>query len=332
MSATKLSHKERVERLLEGKEIDRAPVSAWRHFYNREDSADNLAAAMLDFQKKFNWDFMKINPRASYYVEDWGCRFSRPATEFEKPQVLNTAVSDSSDWLKIKKLDIQNGAYGEQLKAVDMIIKALDHSLDCVQTVFSPLSIAADLTGSDTIFAELLSNRTNLESALQAISDTVTDYVDRLLKIGVSGIFFATTEWGTRDRITEEEYLEFGRPFDMKVMEAARRAKFNIVHVCKQNNLLPLFKHYPCQLLSWNKHEPGNLDFGQAKSIFSQAFLGGVDQIDTLQYGNAADIIRQCKDAMIEADGHPLIIAPGCALKVTTPLDNIRALRDSVEK
>ncbi len=67
-----LNHKERIERILSGREIDRPAVSAWRHFYNRESSKRELVDAMIEFQRKFDWDFMKINPRASYHIEDWG--------------------------------------------------------------------------------------------------------------------------------------------------------------------------------------------------------------------------------------------------------------------
>lgn len=244
--------------------------------------------------------------------------------------MISGAVAAPADWLKIKELDPCSGAFGEQLKAVKLIGEGLNGTLEYVQTVFSPLSIAADLVGSDDLFAELLESRTNLEPALEAITRTLVRYVTELLGIGVSGIFFATTEWGTRDRISEEDYLEFGRPYDLRVLEAAAGAKFNIVHVCKQNNLLPLFKNYPCQFLSWNKHEPGNLDFAQAKNIFSMAFIGGIDQNGAMLDSDPAQIDRQFRQALAEADGHPLVIAPGCAMKATTPEENIRALRACV--
>ncbi len=330
MSGIAISHIERMERLLRSEELDRPPVSAWRHFYGQEWSAENLASAMLNFQREYDWDFMKINPRAAYYVEDWGCRFGRPADDRTKPSLISGAVAVPDDWLKIKELDILSGAFGEQLRAVKLIGDSLNGTLDYVQTVFSPLSIAADLVGSDELFGRLLEERTNLEVALEAISRTLVRYVKELLRLGVSGIFFATTEWGTRDRISEEEYLEFGRPFDLLVLEAAAAAKFNIVHVCKQNNLLPMFKDYPCRFLSWNKHEPGNLDFAQAKYIFSQAFIGGIDQNGALLNSDPAEIDRQYRRASLEAEGHPLVIAPGCAMKVFTPSENIRALRDCV--
>jgi methionine synthase II (cobalamin-independent) len=174
-----------------------------------------------------------------------------------------------------------------------------------------------------------LESGNNLEPALEAITTTLSKYVQRLMRLGVSGIFFATTEWATRDVITEEQYLQLGQPYDLRVLENARPAKFNILHVCKANNMLALFKHYPCDILSWNKFEPGNLDFAQADKIISKTFLGGIDHIETLPKGTPEDVNAQVHASIAEADNHPLIIGPGCALKMRTPETNLIALRNS---
>lgn len=322
--------KERVERLMEGREIDRPPVSCWQHFYDQEWSADKLVKATIEYQNKYNWDFVKINPRSSYYVEGWGAKFKHSDKPDEKPTLEYAPIKSAQDWLSIKPLDIGDAAFGEQLKATDLISKQLDDKIDFFQTVFSPLSIAADMTASDDEFKKLMNSGLNLESALEAITATLENYVDQLLRIGVSGIFFATTEWAARDNITEEQYLEFGQPYDLRILRAARPAKFNILHVCRRYNMLPFFKHYPVEILSWNKFEEGNLDFAQADKIFSQVFLGGADHMTALLKGTPEDISKQVEESMADAGDHPLIIGPGCSLKPSTPETNIRALRQAV--
>ena len=67
-----MNHRERVLACLAGGDVDRPPVSMWRHFYAEETAPDTLAEAMLGFQRDYDWDFMKVNPRASYHAEDWG--------------------------------------------------------------------------------------------------------------------------------------------------------------------------------------------------------------------------------------------------------------------
>jgi len=66
-----MTRRERIRKTLLGEATDRPPVSFWRHFYHRESSAQELAEAMLEFRPTYDWDLMKVNPRASYHVEDW---------------------------------------------------------------------------------------------------------------------------------------------------------------------------------------------------------------------------------------------------------------------
>lgn len=70
--ASEMTRWERLRAALKGQDVDRVPVSMWRHFFAKETSAESLAEAMIGFQSRFDWDFMKVNPRASYHVEDWG--------------------------------------------------------------------------------------------------------------------------------------------------------------------------------------------------------------------------------------------------------------------
>ena len=284
---------------------------------------------MLEFQREYDWDFMKINPRAGYFVEDWGVKFEFGGRADGKHLRLNSIVNSADDWLKIKPLDISKGSYGEQLRAVELIKDGLDGKLHFFQTIFSPLSVAADLSKSDKAFAKLMDFGANLESALESITNTLEAFVDKLMNLGITGIYFATTEWATRKNITEEQYLRYGKPYDFRVLAKAKSAEMNILHVCMEFNLLPLFKDYPFDILSWNKFEPGNLDFAQADKIFSQPFVGGVDHLNTLIRGTPNDVTSQIRESLADAGEHPLVLAPGCTMKLNTKAENIRALRET---
>src|SRR6476661_6305009 len=64
---TPLSRRDRVMATVAGDPVDRPPMSFWGHFYDREQSAKDLAAATLAFRARYDWDFVKLNPRASYH-------------------------------------------------------------------------------------------------------------------------------------------------------------------------------------------------------------------------------------------------------------------------
>jgi uroporphyrinogen decarboxylase len=323
-----LTHKERIEHTLANKELDRPAVSVWRHFYHRENSRQDLVNSMIDFQRKYDWDFMKINPRASYHIEDWGAVVNFSSEPLIKPKVISFPVSTKNDWTKIKPLDHTRGTLGETLGATADIVKALGSEIHIVQTVFSPLSIAGDLVASDPHFIELLHDGPReLHSALEAITETFIAYVKDLMKTGISGIFYATTEWASRSNLTEEEYLEFGRPYDLKVLRAAASAQFNIIHVCNKYCMLPLFRDYPVPVISWNPFDEGNMSVHQAAQIIDKVFLTGIDHSLALLSGPTSLIRDQVETCLRQAPRGRLIIGPGCAAKVATPDEHLISSR-----
>ena len=116
-----MTKKERVQATLLGKEVDRPPVSMWRHFYDRETSAEGLAEAMLFFQHRFDWDFMKVNPRASYHVEDWGVKSKYSGDPYRTHETVDWPIKQPSDWEGVQPLDVHRGVLGEQLEALKLI-------------------------------------------------------------------------------------------------------------------------------------------------------------------------------------------------------------------
>lgn len=171
----------------------------------------------------------------------------------------------------------------------------------------------------------------DLHKALESITATFSGYVREFVRVGMAGIFLATTEWASRDRITEDQYLEFGRPYDLKVLQAASGGIFNIVHVCKTNNMLPLFRDYPAPVLSWNPFEAGNLSIHQAAQITDKIFLTGVDQKGVLLNGSEDQIKSQVENSLGDAPPARLMVSPGCAVKVNTPDENLFALSNAVK-
>lgn len=328
----RLTHKERVSRVLEGRDADRPVVSAWRHFFDKENTESDLVKSMLDFQRKYDWDFIKINSRAEYHVEDWGVRFRYSDDPMIKPSPESFPVSDKSDWEKIKPIDWRSGALGETLNAGKGILAQAGSEVFCLPTIFSPLSIAADLVSDEKRFIELLHEAPdNLHRALESITATFKGYVGELIRVGMAGIFFATTEWASRDIFTEEQYLEFGQPYDLDVLQAASGGIFNVVHVCKANNMLPLFREYPAPVLSWNPFETGNLSIHQAAQITDKIFLAGIDQNGVLSNGSEDQIKDQIENSFRDSPPGKLMIGPGCAVKVNTPDENLFALSNVVK-
>jgi len=57
-----VSHRQRIETLLSGSEVDQIPAAFWRHFPVDDQDPDRLAAATIHFQDTFGMDIIKVSP------------------------------------------------------------------------------------------------------------------------------------------------------------------------------------------------------------------------------------------------------------------------------
>lgn len=330
--ADKMNSLERVRAALAGQSVDRPAVSLWRHFYESETTAPDLVDAMLRWQRTYGWDAMKVNPRAQYHIEPWGAKVQYFKDGVTKPAILDLPVKKAEDWANIRVLGPTDGALGEQLQALDLLKRALkgDQRILFAQTVFSPLSIAGDLADPAQLKRDLTEHPDLVHAALEAITSTFELYVVECINLA-DGIFFATTEWGSRDMITAEQYAEFGRPYDLRILQAAQDAEFNILHVCKDNDMLLDLLDYPVRAFSWAARGVGNPSLGDMLSKTDKALIGGVN-LSTLKDGSDEDVHKQLLANLDQVDGSPRwIAAADCSIDVTAPARNVAAVADTVK-
>jgi uroporphyrinogen decarboxylase len=325
-----MTRRERIRKTLLGEATDRPPVSFWRHFYDREGSAEALAESMLEFQRTYDWDFLKVNPRGSYHVEDWGVRTKRPGTgPLDKPKVVDGVIRRPEDWDLIRPLDPKKGALGELLDAEERIAAAIQGETDWVMTVFNPISIAADLVNDDALFTEHLRRHGDkVHGALRAISETFAGFVRETIRRGASGILFATTDWANDTRIDRETTNEFGRPYDLKGLAEASGSILNALHVCGPGAYVREHLDYPVQVLSWDAHGARNPSIHEIRPLTTMTLMTGIDHEGTFVQGPVEAIQEQARAAIQESGGTRFILGPGCAVPAKAPLAHFRAVRD----
>lgn len=321
-----MSKRERVLAALRGDEVDRVPVSFWWHDFIREWSAEGLAAAMVESVHEFDFDYLKVNPRATYYTEAWGCRYRPSNDPARQPEVVSWTVHEAADLASVRPVDGAGGPFAEQLQALRLIRSALGDDLPCVQTVFSPLSVVARLANDREPVRRWMSDAPDaLHAALAAVTETLAAYTRACLDAGADGCFFATTEWATYDACTPEQYETFGRRYDLRVLEAVRGAPANILHVCRPNNMIDLLLDYPVAAVNWAVHAPQNKSLAGVRSATDKAVIGGVDERHALLQGSPGDVRAQVREALRATGGRRFLLAAGCAISPQTPPENLRA-------
>jgi uroporphyrinogen decarboxylase len=328
----KYSHRERLETILAGDKPDRFAASFWRHFYHKEHYAEGTAEAMLSFQKRFDWDFIKINPRAEYHNEGWGLKLEWSRDEFTKHQKTAFPVAGVDDWDRIDPLKLSTPVLAEHLKVVSLVRKGVGKDVPILMTVFTPLAVAGRMMSEQKDLVEHLHQKPQkVEQALQAITQTFKEFVTELRNAGADGIFFATTQWASSDMLTWDEYQRFGVPYDLEVIKASGEDAISLLHVCSSNNFLKELAQidYHCQLYNWDSDHPTNLPLDKAYDLLKgKTIVGGVDRRGWLLKSTSKEVGFQIEKIKQKHDSARLVIGPGCSIPPEVPMENLQAIRD----
>ncbi len=324
-----MSHWERVRAALRGEEVDRVPVSMWRHFFDRETRPDTLAEAMLGFQRQFDWDFMKVNPRASYHVEGWGVKTVYRGAE--SPRVTETPVKSPVDWLKLEPLPLDRGVLKEHLDCLEAIARGLKNEVPFVMTVFTPVAIAGRMTASEDLFVQHLREHSEkVTVALDVIAETFTDFAKAALDRGAAGLFFATTAFATADRLLPEEYQRLARPYDLKLLNALPPAAFHILHVCRERNFLTAMADYPVAAVNWDARGAGNLSLCEARErLPGRCVIGGLPHQQNLVTGTPEQLAAEVTGLRVAMGRRGWMLGTGCTFPPEAPERNLSAIRNA---
>jgi uroporphyrinogen decarboxylase len=323
-----MTKKQRVRAALAGQPVDHPPASLWGHDFLREWTPDDLVANTLDAYRPYDWDFIKFNPRATYFAEAWGMKFEPPSDQ-RQPRPLGALITQRSQLRDVKPVDATSGVFGDHLRALGMLMHAVKEDIDVLHTIFSPLSVVAWLAGTPPQFIEMAkSDGEAAHAALAAATETLSAYARASIDEGAAGIFYAPLTWASRDTCDDAFYAEFGRPYDLKVLEAASGADFNVLHVCRNHNMLDALLDYPVAAFNWADHGDGNPPLDDVRGRTERAVMGGVDQTQ-IHKMSAGDVKAQARDALAK-NGGQVIITAGCAIPPDTPPENRRAVAAAV--
>ena len=321
--------RERLEATIAGRPVDRVAVALWRHWPGDDQSGEELAKDTLAFQRDYDFDFIKVGPASNYPIEGWGQTSRWVGNTDEGTREWGPrAIRRPEDWTRLRPLNPREGLLGEMGKALAIVGKQVRDEVPFIMTVFNPLAQAKNLAG-DRLNADLHQHPDALRAGLETITETTVRFIESVRKTGIAGVFLAL-QHASYDLLSEDEYREFGSPYDLRVLEATEGCWFNLLHLHGSNVMFDLAAGYPVQAINWHDQEtPPSLM--EALGHFGGALVGGLRQWETMLRGTPEQVTAEVRAARAQTDDRRLIIGTGCVTPVTTPLGNIRAARVAVE-
>lgn len=326
---TLISHRQRLEECISGKKTDRPPVALWRHFPVDDQTPQGLAAATLQFQQTYDFDFVKVTPASSYCLRDWGSQdVWRGNTEGTRDYARGV-IQQPEDWIRLLALDPARGSLGDMLQCLTILKQELPPDTPIIQTIFSPLAQAKNLVGKQNLAVHLRRYPDAVHAGLKTIVETTRRFISAALALGIDGIFYAVqhAQYGL---LSAAEFAEFGRAYDLSALEAAQPGWLNMVHLHGEQVMFDAVADYPVQILNWHDRDI-RPSLREARQRFAGVMCGGLQRQTTMVLGTPQDVMAEALDAMQATGGQRFILGTGCVTPIIAPHGNLLAARQSVE-
>lgn len=324
-----ISHRQRLENCLSGEKPDRTPVALWRHFPVDDQTPEGLAALTVKFQKAYDFDLVKVTPTSSFCLKDWGISDEWKGADEGTRDYVRRVVHVPEDWEKLQVLSPTKGYLGAQLDCLRMIVDELGPETPVLQTIFSPLSQAKNLVGPDKLLIHLRQYPDAVHAGLRTITENVLSFTEAALETGIAGVFYAVqhAQYGL---LSETEYLDFGKEYDVQSLQPAKAGWLNMLHLHGQDVMFDLVADLPLQIINWHDRETAP-SLAAAKDNFSGVLCGGLRRYESIVLGTPEEIKAEAHDAIDATNGTHFILGTGCVTPIMAPHGNLMAARKAVE-
>lgn len=314
-----MNKKERIQAAIRGEKPDELPYSLWTHLPGIDLDPALLAEKTYEFYKTYDVDFIKTMNNGMYAIEDFGCEIDYSEIKTGGvAKVISTPVNQPSDWSNLKASPIDRGGLARELLSLKLLLeKTKDEQVPVIFTVFSPITTADKLSRKKLVEHIRTGHGALVKQALEVITETAEQVAKEAIQLGADGIFFAS-QMSTYNVMTAEEYEEYGKPYDLRVLAAAKDGWFNTLHAHGENIMFEVLRDYPVDVFNWHAWETmPALD--EAYALTGKCLMGGLERMD-ITNKNRNNLQHQIYESYKLLGGRHQILTPGCVIRY--PLDN----------
>ncbi len=333
-----LSHKDRLRACLtDDPALDHPPVALWRHFPVDDQSPQGLAAAVLDFQRHYDFDLVKVTPASSFCLKDWGVEDIWEGHPEGTRRYFKHVIEKPQDWEHLPLLDPNTASHlSAQLACLRSIRAGLGPETPLLQTVFSPLAQAKNLAGGDLLLVHLRRYPEALLQGLETIAETTRRFMEACLETGIDGVFYAV-QHAQPSLLSLVEFKTFGLALDLQVLRSASGLWCNLLHLHGLDVYFDLVAEYISivqspLIVNWHDREtPPSLAGARASLVTTvpPVFCGGISQ-HTIVHEDPSQVMQEAADAIAQVGGRRLLLGTGCVVPIIAPHGNLLAAKKAV--
>ncbi len=336
----RMTPKERVGSLLQGKPIDRVPCvpvilngCARAMGYTVKEmtlDGEKFGKANVATYKKYGHDMICLLDATGTTAEAAGTKLNYPD---EMPAFVEEPVIKSRDDLrKLRPLDpTKDGRLNNYLVATEYCVSEVGDEVFVGVLFAGPFTTAACLRGTEALLKDIFKDKEMVHQLLRWSTDVTKPFLDEAVKRG--GVPVCCEPVGTGSILSSKSFSEFVEPYQKELNDYVKSKGLPVLnHICGDS--FPIIE-------SWLRSGPtvisvDRVDIGKISQQFGNqvGVMGNVVPGKTLFMGTPEVVDAEVKDIMAKAGKSPcgFVLASGCEVPIETPPENIFAMMNAARK
>jgi uroporphyrinogen decarboxylase len=336
----RMTPKERIGSLLQGKPIDRVPCvpvilngcARVAGYTVKEMTLDGekFGKANVATYKKYGHDMICLLDATGTTAEAAGTRLNYPD---EMPAFVEEPLIKSKDDLKkLRPLDpTKDGRLNNYLVATEYCVSEVGNEV-FVGTLFAgSFTTSACLRGTEPFLKDIFKDKEMVHSLMRWSTDVTKVFLDEVVNRG--GVPVCCEPVATGSILSEKTFSEFVEPYLKELNDHVKSKGLPALdHICGDSSPI---------LGSWMRTGPSvisvdRVDIGEiSNQVGSQVgLMGNVVPGKTLFLGTPEAVDTEVKDIMSKAGKNPcgFVLASGCEVPIETSPENIFAMMNAARK
>ena len=333
---------ERIQAALEHRPADRVPVYPILSGITRKlvdadyptwsTDAEVCARAFLKSAEEFDIDCLVTLIDLSVECDAWGQKIIYPENEAARPDYAQRIIEDIEDYAKIKKVDYR--ASSRMMMHIDVCKKLVAEKkgqMPVIAFVFGPLGVLSMMRGQQDMYMDLYDDPDAVLEAVNAITETLEEYVAALCETGVDGVMFDTL-FASGSIMSKDMWCEMEGGFAAELADVVREhGCLPMIHNCGQRVYFDVqIESMKPAAISFLYPPDDCKDFAECKEKYGdKTFLIGCVTPASAVIGTDEEWDQQCRDQIdAMAKGGGFMLATGCEYPANASFDRAQRMID----
>lgn len=294
-------------------------------------SAKTLADAQIASYRRFGYDSVRIFTDLFPWAEAMGAEVNFPednTADLEKP-----AIDDISQIVKLQPADpYKDGRLPVHIEAMKYLIDELGKEVPCAGGIVGPFTNAFFLIGVEKMTKLFFKNPEAVHKLCELSLETCIRYASSIINLGLTPTISEPLSSSTV--VSPKHFRQFGLPYIKKLVEFINsHHKPVTIHICgKTDKIWEDVVNMGIAGFSIDNV----VDLKKCKDEIGDRvrILGHVDPSSIMYAGTTSDVREAVVKCVQQAWDAPkgYVVMSGCSLPIETPLENIKAMMDTVRE